>query len=415
VSLNKKMTRKKFLRSAGFFGFYAWLMSSGIGCFLKNSDNLPVADNASNSSLLESTSDSAAVNALPQIKPEKNIEHYAADKLVEAKFFSAMDNNAVKCQLCFRYCIIPEGGRGFCQARENREGRLYTLTYGKPVAIHIDPVEKEPLFHVRPGTDSLCVGTACCNLRCKNCINWHIAHKAPEEVESLSMMPEEIIETALGRNVNTICFTYNEPTQQYEYIHDIALKAREKRMQISFHSNGGMNPHALEAIIPLVDSVSIDLKAFDADIYNRLTGGELQPVLDSLKLIREQGVWLEIVCLLIPGWTDDLEVIKRSCLWIRDNLGEETPIHYSRFFPTCQLAGLPPTSLSILEQARDIAREAGLHYVYINNVAGHEYGHTYCPQCSEILVKRKGLLIQQNNIEHGKCIFCGYLIPGIWN
>jgi len=281
--------------------------------------------------------------------------------------------------------------------------------------MHIDPVEKEPLFHMEPGSDTLCMATTSCNLRCKNCINWHIAYKAPEEVEAIPLTPEEVVQTAIDHDINTICFTYNEPTQQYEFVYDIARLAKEKGLAVTFHSNGGMSPEPMKAILPYVDSVAIDLKAFDADVYHQLTTGELSPVLETLKLIKEQGVWLEIVCLVIPTWSDNLENIERMCLWVRDNLGEGTPVHFSRFFPACKLTGLSPTPLSTLEQAHDIAREAGLHYVYIGNVSGHEYADTYCPQCGKIIIKRKGLFIQENNIEDGKCIFCGHEIPGIWD
>ncbi len=299
-------------------------------------------------------------------------------------------------------------------ARDNQDGKLYTLTYGKPVAVHIDPVEKEPLFHMEPGSDTLCVGTATCNLRCLNCINWHIAQKAPEEVEAVPMTPEEVVQTATDHDVHTICFTYNEPTQQYEFMYDIAKLAKEKGLRVTFHSNGEMNCDPMKAILPFVDSVAIDLKAFTPETYRGLTEGELAPVLDTLKLIKEQGVWLEVVCLVIPTWSDDAEDIKVMCVWIRDNLGEDTPVHFSRFFPTCKLTGLSPTPLSILEQAHDIAREVGLHYVYIGNVSGHDYANTYCPECGKMLIFRKGLLIQENNIVDGRCKFCGHEIPGIW-
>ena len=350
----------------------------------------------------------------PSPSPEEVTPSSSKGHLVEAKYYQALDGNTVQCQLCFRKCTIPEGGRGFCLARENRDGKLYTLTYGKPAAMHIDPVEKEPLFHMEPGSDTLCVGTATCNLRCKNCINWHIAYKAPEEIEAVPMTPEEVVQTAIDHDVHTICFTYNEPTQQYEFMYDIAKLAEENGLRVTFHSNGEMSPEPMKAILPYVDSVAIDLKAFDAELYRRLTTGELAPVLDTLKLVKEQGVWLEVVCLIIPTWSDDLEDSERMCTWIRDNLGEETPVHFSRFFPTCKLTGLSPTPLSALEKAHDIAREVGLNYVYVGNVSGHDYANTYCPSCGKILIERKGLLIQQNNIMDGKCKFCGHEIPGIW-
>lgn len=346
--------------------------------------------------------------------PDEVSPSSSQNQLTEAKYYQPLDGNTVQCQLCFRKCIIQDGGRGFCLARDNIRGKLYTLTYGKPVAVHIDPVEKEPLFHMEPGSNTLCVGTASCNLRCKNCINWHIAYKAPEEVEAVPMTAEEVVQTAIDHDVHTICFTYNEPTQQYEYMYDIAKLAKEKGLRVTFHSNGEMSPEPMRAILPYVDAVAIDLKAFDPDVYQQLTTGELVPVLDTLKLIKEQGVWLEVVCLIIPTWSDDLEDIKKMCSWIRDNLGEETPVHFSRFFPTCKLAKLSPTPLSTLEQTHDIAREVGLHYVYIGNVSGHDYANTYCPKCGKILVERKGLLIRQNNIVDGRCNFCGHEIPGIW-
>jgi pyruvate formate lyase activating enzyme len=311
-------------------------------------------------------------------------------------------------------CSIPDGKRGFCLARGKRAGKLYTLTYGRPAAMHIDPVEKEPLFHMEPGSDTLCIGTATCNLRCLNCINWHIAQKAPEEVEAVPMTPEEVVQTAIGHDVHTICFTYNEPTQQYEFMYDIARLAKEKGLRVSFHSNGEMRPEPMKAIFPYVDSVAIDLKAFDAEVYSRLTEGELTPVLETLKIIKKQGVWLEIVCLLIPTCSDGLDDIRQMCAWIHDNLGEETPVHLSRFFPACKLTGISPTPLSTLEQAHDIARGIGLSYAYIGNVSGHQYANTSCPECGKTLIERKGLLIQQNNIVDGRCRFCGRGIPGIW-
>jgi len=350
----------------------------------------------------------------PASSPEEVPPSSPRGNLIEARYYQTLEDNDVQCQLCFRKCIIPEGGRGFCLARENRHGKLYTLTYGKPVAMHIDPVEKEPLFHMEPGSDTLCIGTATCNLRCKNCINWHISFKAPEEVVAVPMTPEEVVQTAIDHDVHTICFTYNEPTQQYEFMYDIARLAKEKGLRVTFHSNGEMTPEPMKAILPYVDSVAIDLKAFNAEVYRQLTTGELAPVLDTLKLIKEQGVWLEVVCLIIPTWSDDLEDIEKMCIWIRENLGEETPVHFSRFFPTCKLAGLSPTPLSTLEQAHDIAREVGLHYVYVGNVSGHDYANTYCPKCGKILIERKGLLIQQNNIVDMRCKFCGHEIPGIW-
>ena len=375
------LTRRELLRVAALLGFQLWALTSFTGCLLRR---LP----ASSATTVEG--------------------------IEEARYYSALHSTNILCELCFRKCVISEGKRGFCLARENIDGKLYTLTYGNPVAVHIDPVEKEPMFHMVPGSDTLCLGTASCNFRCKFCINWQIAWKAPEEVEAVPMTPAEVVQTAIDHDVPTICFTYNDPIQQYEYMFDIAQLAKEKGLRTTFHSNGSISPEPLKELLPYMDSVAIDLKGFDPEVYRRLTEGELDPVLNTLRTIKEEGVWLEVVCLLVPGWNDNMDDISRMCAWLKENLGEETAVHFSRFFPTCKLAKLSPTPLSTLEQARDIALQAGLHYVYIGNVSGHDSAHTYCPECGKILIERKGLLIQQNNIVNGKCEFCGHKIPGIW-
>lgn len=375
------MTRREFLRVAALVGVQVWALTSLAGCLFRRAFTSPVS---------------------------------SVEGINEARYYSQLQHGDVRCELCFRKCVISEGKTGFCLARKNKEGRLYTLTYGNPVAVHIDPVEKEPMFHMKPGSDTLCVGTAACNLRCKFCINWQVAWKAPEEVEAVPMTPAEVVQTAIDHDVPTICFTYNDPIQQYEFMFDIARLAKEKGLRVSFHSNGSINREPLKALLPYMDSVAIDLKAFDPEVYRRLTEGELEPVLSTLRTIKEEGIWLEVVCLLVPGWNDNMVDITTMCIWLKQNLGEETVVHFSRFFPTCELAKLPPTPLATLEQAHDIAREAGLHYVYIGNVPAHDYANTYCPKCDKIIVERKGLLIQQNNIVGGKCQFCGREIPGIW-
>lgn len=351
----------------------------------------------------------------PSSPPEKAKPASPLNNQVEASHYEVLKDNTVMCQLCFKKCTIQKGKTGDCLARKNISGKLYSLTYGKPVALHVDPVEREPLFHMEPGSSTLSIATAGCNLRCKNCINWHIAFKAPEKVKSIPMTPEEVVQSAIEHNVHTLCFTYNEPTQQYDFMYDIARQAKEKNLRVTFHSNGGMTAEPMKAILPYIDSVAIDLKAFNPEVYRRLTEGELSPTLKTLKLVKEQGTWLEIVCLIIPTWNDDMADIEKMCTWIRGNLGKDTPVHFSRFYPGCKLTRVSPTPISTLEQAYDIAREAGLHYPYIDNVSGHDAANTYCPDCGKTLVRRKGILIDENNIVDGKCRFCGRNIPGIWN
>lgn len=339
---------------------------------------------------------------------------FEGEELSEARYYSSLQDKTVQCQLCFRKCIIPEGERGFCLTRENIEGKLYSLVYSKPAAVHIDPIEKEPMYHFYPGTDSLCLGTAGCNFRCLNCINWQFAFKAPEEVETISLSPAEVVQMAIQHEIPTICFTYNDPIVLYEYVYDTAKLAKEKGLKVSFHSNGSLNRDPLITLLNYIDAIAIDLKAFNPIIYRHLTGGELSPVLETLKIIKEEKVWLEIVYLIIPTINDNFEDIKKMCLWVKRELGEDTPVHFSRFFPACKLTRLPPTPLKTLEEACKIAQEIGLHYVYIDNVPGNQNGNTFCHNCGSLLIHRVQFLIFENNIEQGKCKFCGYNIPGYW-
>ncbi|OPL10111.1 MAG: hypothetical protein AVO34_12100 [Firmicutes bacterium ML8_F2] len=341
------------------------------------------------------------------------LEEISPKDLHEASYYRQLDAEITECELCFRRCVIEDGAVGACLARINISGILYTLTYGKPVAVYVDPLEKAPFLHVYPGSDALSLGTASCNLRCKNCINWQFAFKAPGEVEAVSMAPETVVQTALSRNIRAICFTYNEPTVQYEYMYDIAAAAKAENMTVALHSNGMISPEPLEALLPLVDAVVVDLKAFNDRLYRELTGGELAPVLQTLQKVHKT-TWLEIVCLLIPTVSDNLEDIEAMCRWISENLGQEVPVHFSRFFPSARLTQLPPTPVTLLEQACEIAENTGLKFVYINNIPGHDKTDTYCPACAERIIHRRGLFIQENNIDGSNCAFCGHEIAGIW-
>ncbi len=333
----------------------------------------------------------------------------------EASYYQKLEDNKVQCRLCFRDCIIAEGQRGYCRTRENREGILYTLNYSMPAAIQIDPVEKEPLLHFYPGTFMMCFGTAGCNFRCIFCHNWHLAARTPEEVEGRHHTPEEAVQRALDRNVQTISFTYNEPTVFYEWIYEVAILAQKNGLNTVMHTNGAMNPEPFRELIKYLDAVCVDLKAFTAGFYEETSFSQLEPVLNTLRILKEEGVWFEITNLIIPTLNDDPEEIEEMCVWIRDNLGEDVPIQFIRFFPAYKLPKLPPTPIETLEMARDIAVEAGLQYVAIGNVPGHTHNSTFCPQCGEILVERTHFTVLDYNIEHGKCGSCGHEIPGVWH
>lgn len=334
----------------------------------------------------------------------------------EARFYEKLEENAVQCHLCFRRCTIEEGKRGFCNVRKNVEGMLYSLVYGVPSAVHVDPVEKEPQHHFKPGTQILCLGTAGCNFRCKFCHNWHLSQRTLEEIGYFyELPPRKVVELAQSRGVPSISFTYNEPTIFYEYMYDVSKAAQEAGLSVIFHSNGAMNPEPLKELLKHIDSVTIDLKGFNRDYYRNISQGNLDIVLENLKIIRDSGTWLEIVNLVVPTMNDDPEELRQMSRWIRDELGEYTPLHFSRFFPNYQLTSLSPTPVKTLEKARDIAIEEGLLFASIGNVPGHIHNSTFCPECDEMLINRHHFTVRKVNIEDGKCTSCSYEVPGIWD
>ncbi len=339
-----------------------------------------------------------------------------ADKrdLKEAMFYQKLDDNKVWCQLCPRKCIISEGKRGLCRVRENWQGKLYSLVYGKPCSVDIGPIEKAPLYHFVPGHKRLCLATVSCNLKCKNCHNWQISQAGPGEVREYALSPEEIVKEALRLGVDSISFTYTEPTVFYEYIYEISKVAKAKGLKTSIVSNGYINPEPLKKLLPYLSAVKIDLKAFTEKFYREICSGELEPVLKTLKVLKEEGAFFEIVYLVIPTLNDDPEEIKKMCVWIRDNLGKDVPVHFSRFHPAYKLTHLLATPVKTLERAIEIAHEVGLQYVYIGNVPGHKYNSTFCPRCDKLLIHRVHFSVLSNDMENGKCKFCKHKIPGVW-
>jgi pyruvate formate lyase activating enzyme len=349
----------------------------------------------------------AVTSATPEIKQTSR---------GETLFFEKLENRTVRCGMCFKGCVIPEGKRGFCRNRENKAGILYNIVFAKPSAIHIDPIEKEPSFHMLPGTKILCFGTAGCNFRCKFCQNWHLSQRSIEEMEHVQdITPERAVQIALERKIPTLSFTYNEPTSFYEYVYETARLAKQKGLRILWHSNGSMSPAALRELLKYTDAVTIDLKGFTDTFYKEASAAKLQPVLETLKIIKNEGVWLEIVNLVIPGLNDNPQDIRRMCEWIKDNLGPDTPLHFSRFFPAYKLMAVVATPIETLEQAHTIAKEAGLNFVTIGNVPGHERNSTFCPRCGYRLIHRVQFAVLSNHIKKGKCGFCAKEIPGIWN
>jgi pyruvate formate lyase activating enzyme len=332
----------------------------------------------------------------------------------EALFYKQLGKETVQCELCPRGCVIPEGRRGFCGVRENRNGTLYSLAYGKAVAVHLDPIEKKPFFHYLPRRNAFSIAAAGCNLKCKFCQNWEISQKLPEEAAYTFMPPDELVRKARESGSPVIAYTYTEPTIFFEYMLETAKLAQEQGLKNVLHSNGYINEEPLRLLIRYIDAANIDLKAFDDDYYAQMTGGTLQPVLRSLKILKETGVHLEITNLILPGYNDSEGQIRRMCLWIKENLGSDVPVHFSRFFPTYKLAALNPTPVAVLEKIRQTAMDCGLKYVYIGNVAGHAGENTYCPKCNTIVVKRAGYIVTEINLIRGKCGVCGEKIEGVW-
>ncbi len=340
---------------------------------------------------------------------------YGQSHTKEARHYQKLDDRKVWCQLCFRKCIIAEGGRSFCRVRENRGGKLYSLVYGKPGGLQIDPIELEPMYHMLPGHRNLCVYTASCNFRCRHCHNWHITTQSPEALRSMNYSPEKVVEETIKQGCKSISHSINEPTIFYEYMYDIAKLARTKGLRNLFHTNGAMRPEPLRALLKYMDGVTVDLKAFDEKFYRKISFARLEPVLKTLKIITEEGVHLEIVNLIIPTLNDEVGKIKEMCEWIRDNLGKDVPLHFTRFSPAYKLTNLPYTPVKTLEAARRTAQKIGLKYVYIGNLPGHEGNNTYCPQCRARLIHRIHFMVISSNIKGGRCGFCQYKIPGIWD
>jgi len=333
----------------------------------------------------------------------------------EALYYEKLAAKKIHCLLCPRGCVVTKGNRGFCRVRENRNGEYYTLVHSNPCSVHIDPIEKKPLFHFLPGTAALSLATAGCNFTCKNCQNWDISQARPEDTNNFDAPPEEIVDLAITYKTPTIAYTYTEPSVFYEYMLEIAKIARKRGVLNIYHSNGYMNKEPLLELSPYLDAANIDLKGFSNEFYQDITGGTLEPVLETLKTLKKQGVWLEITNLVIPTKNDDEKMIKELCNWINGELGKETPLHFSRFYPQYKLQNLPPTPVETLKKAAAIARQIGLEYVYIGNVPHIAEENTYCPKCGKIVIERKGYEIKAINLKNSKCKFCKKEIPGRWS
>ena len=330
-------------------------------------------------------------------------------------FFTILNKNVIQCELCPTRCRVSDGKRGFCGVRENRGGKYYSLVYGNPCVIHLDPVEKEPFFHIRPGSNSLTLSTAGCNFRCMFCENWEIAQARPDDVISYDIPPSLVVKKAKEFGAQSISFTYAEPIVFYEYMYDVASLAKRAGLLSYLHTNGFINERPLHELCKVLDAVQADLKGFSEVFYQELTGGKLAPVLETLKYIRHRGLHLEITNLIIPTKNDNMSDIQDMCFWIKNELGPEIPLHFHRFYPLYKLQRLPSTPVATLEEARSIALNAGLKYVYIGKVPGHEAWNTFCPKCKKAVIQRTGYMIRDIHLHKGQCQHCGEPISGKWS
>ncbi|HKI50782.1 MAG TPA: AmmeMemoRadiSam system radical SAM enzyme [Geothermobacteraceae bacterium] len=335
----------------------------------------------------------------------------------KAMFQEAIGGERVRCGLCRFCCSIAAGQRGLCGVRENRDGVLYSLVYGKAVAENVDPIEKKPLFHVYPGSLSYSVATVGCNFRCLHCQNHQISQWPHEQqnIAGAEVTPRQLVERALAAACRSIAYTYTEPTIYFEYAFETAKLARQAGLANVFVSNGYITSAALETIAPYLDAANIDLKGFSDDFYREITGASLQGVLDCLRDYRRLGIWLEVTTLLIPGRNDDPEELRALTRFIAEQLGPETPWHVTGFYPTYKLQDAPPTSLASLQTARKIGHQAGLKFVYTGNRGDADSESTRCPACRKLVIERSGFQLVTNHLQQGQCPWCDYLVEGCFS
>ncbi len=335
----------------------------------------------------------------------------------EALFYHHGEGREVICDLCNHHCHIKENGRGICGVRENRNGTLYSLVYGRLVSQSIDPVEKKPMFHLLPGSTSYSIATVGCNFRCLHCQNYQISqypHMHDGAVTGQIVSAEEVVRDAEMNGCQSISYTYVEPTIFFEFAYDCCILARDKNIKNIFVSNGYMTPEVTRKLAPVLDGINIDVKAFTENFYKKVCKARLQPVLDNVVLMRELGVWVEVTTLLIPGLNDSSEELANVARFLA-GVDPSIPWHVTAFYPTFQMMDRERTPAVTLRKAREIGLEAGLQFVYEGNIPGEGGENTYCPDCGMELITRFGFNIRANKISEGHCPACKKKIEGIWH
>jgi pyruvate formate lyase activating enzyme len=341
-----------------------------------------------------------------------------ASFMKEAEFYKVLKKKEkiIQCFLCPHFCTLKTEEIGKCGVRKNIDGKLFSLVYGKPISIAVDPIEKKPLYHFLPGEKTLSIATVGCNLSCEHCQNFEISQgvKKSKKVTGENVSAKEIVKMAKQENSKAISYTYTEPTIFTEYILDIAKIAKKEKIKNITVTNGFINPLPLKRICNLLDASNIDLKSIKEDFYENICGARLNPVLEAIKIMHKNGVWIELTNLLIPGLNDSENEIKKLVLWVKKNVGVNVPLHFSAFYPDYHLMNLPPENAEIVKKARKIALKEGLNFVYTGNIEDEEGNNTYCPKCKKLLIKRKGFYVIENKLNKGKCFNCKEKIPGVW-
>ncbi|MCX5641947.1 MAG: AmmeMemoRadiSam system radical SAM enzyme [Candidatus Omnitrophica bacterium] len=336
--------------------------------------------------------------------------------MIEAKFYRKQEEDKVRCLLCPHRCLILPGKRGLCGVRENSGGILYSLVYQKAISAHVDPIEKKPLFHFLPGSTSFSVATVGCNLSCRFCQNSDISQAGKEtvEIDGYDLPPAEVVRRAKQAGCLSISYTYTEPTVFFEYAFDTAVRAKKEGLANNFVTNGYIEAEPLKAIAPYLDAANVDLKSFREEYYRKICGGSLKPVLDTLILMKERNLWVEVTTLVLPGLNDSDAELQDIAFFIRDNLGPDTPWHISRFFPRYRMDASSPTPPETIDHARQIGLDAGLRFVYSGNLDGGSGESTFCSDCGKAVISRFGFALTGNKIAGGCCSFCGAKIAGVF-
>jgi len=327
--------------------------------------------------------------------------------LKEAMFQEKLESKRVRCNLCPHHCILRDGQTGICRVRINRNGKLYTMVYGMASSVAMDPIEKKPLFHFHPGSRVLSFSTLGCNMRCKHCQNYSISQADIRTSRLRKMAPDDIVRLAEEYEADGIAWTYNEPSIWYEFIYDASKIAKEAGYFVVMVTNGYIEEEPLRMLADRIDAMNIDVKAFTNEFYRKITGARLEPVLKTVKLAKELGIHIELTYLIIPTLNDREKEIREFCRWVAKEVGDKTPVHFSRFHPDYELTHLPKTPMETMDMAYDVAKEEGLKFPYLGNILPDDRENTYCPKCGKMLIGREYFNVGAHLVTNGKCRFCG--------